>query len=284
MNKDLIEWYCELPKNINNVKNFCEMLPFCNLIDPTFKIEQDGINNILNTLLNDKTILITTKSNRCNISHNNILYINHSQKEIPIKDNQNIIFYLQGVNSNTGEIIHQKYFEYIKSKFQNSKIVLDDTDGMFIVPRDYSIFDYVVCNCNNLIDENEWLIINTTDHSNENDKCIMNKISKTLSNDKKLIYFKNTMKSLLSEYLYHNSFYYTYFDSVNHMLCIRLNTNNIIEDKLPKDFELVHDNNTSWIILNAMKMLKYDKFEFEEILKEFIKFLEYYNTINQFDF
>lgn len=63
--------------------------------------------------------------------------------------------YIIGTQISTGEIAPQAIYEKIKEYFDREhvecKIAIDDVHGMFLIPRDYSIFDYVFCTAHALI-------------------------------------------------------------------------------------------------------------------------------------
>lgn len=66
-----------------------------------------------------------------------------------------IFVYVPGTSVCTGQIIPQNFFIKIKNTCErlniNCILVCDDVHGMFITPRDYSIFDFVLYTCHSYI-------------------------------------------------------------------------------------------------------------------------------------
>ena len=135
-------------------------MPFCNCNvaskDLSFEISATTfINKLFETYVDDETLVISSDSELNNSK--NVLLLNHYtdirgyniEKVInESKKYKKTFVYIIGTRNDTGEITPQLFFEEMKKTFIENNIdhtiVLDDVQGMFLVPRDYSMFDYVI--------------------------------------------------------------------------------------------------------------------------------------------
>lgn len=286
MNEDLIEWYTNLPKEVipANVKEFCSVLPFSNLSSVNIDFRDSGADEFLESLLLDDSLLIVNKNCEVNVNYDSVAYVDHLVEDPNVDVNKRYVFYLNGVDSTTGEIISQKYFNDLRSKFKNSIFVLNDTDGMFIVPRNYSLFNYVVFHCDKMLKEHKDIILKVdNDLDNEIKVDLITRICNIKSNVKKTLYFKNFMKSIFSDLL-HSRLCKTCFNSANHIFSVQLNITTNISDKLPKPFQFIQNNDGFFIRLDVYDILDYNELELKELFTQFENFVKYCSIINQYNF
>jgi len=149
--------------------SYFSLLPFSHVSSDTHIIElfdcaTDGIKSLFKKFCESDDVLVVTSENE----HNNVkelvskckhVYIfnefNETEFEKKVKLYKKVFFYHIGTQISNGIITSQYIFEKIKEIFIRNNIehimVLDDVHGMFIVPRDYSIFDYIVYTCHALV-------------------------------------------------------------------------------------------------------------------------------------
>lgn len=128
------------------------------------------INMLFDKYVDDDTLVITSDSehpstqarvaeskNKLILSHYNIIrkydidYIMNEAKKF-----KKAFVYIIGTRNDTGEVTPQQFFEDLKKAFEQNgityKIVLDDVQGMFVVPRDYTLYDFVLGTAHAMID------------------------------------------------------------------------------------------------------------------------------------
>ena len=163
------------PKKYIEFENeYFNLLPFSNISSETYNVRLADcattlIKQLFSHYVNDNTLIICSDLEHANvkeiISHykqNNIYYINYQNIQTnflllldKIKDYQNIFVYCIGTTISNGIIAPQHVFQKLKGYFiennKQYKMVLDDIQGMFLVPRDYSVFDYIINTGHSLI-------------------------------------------------------------------------------------------------------------------------------------
>ena len=146
---------------------FFKRMPFCNISTDTRKIRfadtaTELIDNIFRKEVDDDTLVVVsdmehpsvinnyTKVKHClqlNF-HKDISCLNIYKVISEAKKYKKIFIYIIGTSISSGEITPQCFYSQLKKELVKLNIphvmVLDDVHGMFFVPRDYSIFDYVV--------------------------------------------------------------------------------------------------------------------------------------------
>ena len=161
-----------LSDDITQYNYLCDCLfdkmPCCNLTTRDFwTITCDNCaSNLINKLFftyvdNDTLVIISNAEHETTVNNfnkcKNGLILDHS-KDIrgynydkvinEAKKYKKVFFYCIGTQISTGEISPQTFFVELKSKFNENKIpvimVLDAVQEMFLEPRDYSIFDYII--------------------------------------------------------------------------------------------------------------------------------------------
>lgn len=78
--------------------------------------------------------------------YNDIRKFNFNKIKNEIKEYKKVFVYIIAVRNDTGEITPQSFFISLKNVLNNKEhiMILDDVQGMFLIPRDYSLFDYVL--------------------------------------------------------------------------------------------------------------------------------------------
>lgn len=92
------------------------------------------------------------------VDYENIIKYNKLEdviKDYNISEYDNAFVYIIGTHITNGVITPQSAYKSIKEYFVKKQVpitmVIDDCQGMFFVPRDYSIFDYVIYTAHTLI-------------------------------------------------------------------------------------------------------------------------------------
>lgn len=120
------------------------------------------IDQLFETYVDDNTLVITAECNHPNVVKNldkckNVIKLNQyfdiaalNLKKVSNKlsNFDKVFVYIIGTTNDSGEITPQEFFVKLKtlltSKRKENIIVIDDVQGMFMVPRNYELFDYVI--------------------------------------------------------------------------------------------------------------------------------------------
>ena len=141
------------------------------------------IKGIFDKLYNDDTIILSTMQEHLNVlnifQNKNVKYYDFevdSYSDIISKCitdvsgyKGRIIIYMSGTQIKTGTVISDIFFEYLKkelTKISNDVIlILDDVQGMFMIPRNYSIYDLIIGTAHSLVEDYDvgllWYTTNT---------------------------------------------------------------------------------------------------------------------------
>jgi len=145
-------------------KEWIKYLPYSNLNSNTTITVDDCETNIIDKLfslyVNDETLVISSNKEHPSVTNNldkcknkiildyenDILKLNYSKIINEISKYKNVFVIIVGTHVSNGMITPQCFFVTLKEilKNVNHKIVLDDAQGIFLVHRDYSIFDYIL--------------------------------------------------------------------------------------------------------------------------------------------
>ena len=165
-------------------------MPYCNISPKTHRIESaDNGSFFIRELFkkyapDDQTFVLsstcehdTTRECLSTVKNKLELYIKdirslNINKIIEAYKNSNCTFfmmYMVGTSISSGEIIPQTFFELLKNRLEKENIphvlILDDVHGMFITPRDYRIFDYVLYTAHSLVcDYNMGMLISKNEN------------------------------------------------------------------------------------------------------------------------
>lgn len=128
----------------------------------TDECASNHIDNLFNYYVDNDTLVVISNAehettvknfNKCKngliLDHSrDIRGYNYDKVIEEAKKYKKVFFYCIGTQISTGEISPQTFFVELKRRFYEENIknimVLDDVQGMFFVPRDYSIFDYII--------------------------------------------------------------------------------------------------------------------------------------------
>lgn len=170
-----LEFKSDISKDFEKIENeYFRRMPLCNISEKTHHITftncaTDIINGLFEKFVDDDTLVIHSNNEHDNVKKNlekckHTLEVDYYNEIIPLKTFRiineakkysKVFVYIIGTQISTGEITPQLFFERLKQQFllYNIKhtITLDDVHGMFLVPRDYSIFDYVLYTAHALI-------------------------------------------------------------------------------------------------------------------------------------
>lgn len=152
--------------------NYFNLMPNCNIDFITNELRfsecaTNFINKLFEKYVDDETLVISTTDEHDNVKkcltkcknkiildyHNEVMNLNLSKVENDINKYKKVFVYIIGTQISTGEITPQLFFEKLKNKLVNLKstIILDDVHGMFLFPRDYRLFDFVLYTAHALI-------------------------------------------------------------------------------------------------------------------------------------
>ena len=170
---ELIEKY-DIDSEKLMTNRFFKLLPYGHINYNTYEISffehaTDIINCLFSQKVDNDTLVIVSNNEHENVIKNyvqckNIYILDFDTEIIPCKlDNlyaecskyKKIFVYVIGTQVSNGIITPQLFFKKLKDwLILNQKehtITIDDVHGLFIIPRDYTIFDYIVYTCHALI-------------------------------------------------------------------------------------------------------------------------------------
>ena len=131
------------------------------------------------------------------------------------KKYKKVFVYIIGTQISNGEITPQEFFIKLKKMFiENNiehKIFLDDVHGMFFVPRDYSIFDFILFTAHAVIDDYDMgIFISKSGEYGEKiynwGKLYLNMLDVILKRKEKIFYFYEVMTEYFSSLLASDDF------------------------------------------------------------------------------
>ena len=244
----------EFPEIVDNdtyselEKEYFNRMPFCNISSNThcIRFDESGssfINKIFDKEVDDDTLVVSTTYEHGSVQKRlkevkNILLLNSDndirgyniEKVInEAKKYKKTFVYIIGTQLSTGEITPQMFFEELKQEFINNninhKILIDDVHGMFVTPRDYRIFDYVLYTAHSLVNEYEMGVL----ISKENDLGLqaynwgseyLKRLDIILSKKEKMMQFKNIMIQYLNKLIADTSTFRLYNQTANHIFAV----------------------------------------------------------------
>ena len=154
-------------------KEYFNRLPYCNLTTDTSCISFDAgeteiIVKIFEKYVDDETLVIYSDREHPSVVESvekckNILKLNYSKDivtfnfsiiEDKIKDYSKVFVILNGTQVGSAEVIPQYYFIKLKELLRDKEttLVLDAAQEMFLSPRDYSIYDFVLGTAHAVVD------------------------------------------------------------------------------------------------------------------------------------
>lgn len=292
-------------------QNFKSLLPYGNLEDFHIEIHKDAtsfINQIYEKYIDGNTFVVTilehdSIKNNVKKIEGNLLVLTYDM--IKVFDIDTIIqkykasgcnkmfLYVAGIVESN--ITPQAYYNQLKDRLIKESIphhfVLDDVQGMFIVPRDYSIFDKVVFTCHSLIPHyNSGILLSKiNEHMGFTDSKPLNTflilLKKLVLDKKDKIYtFKFFIEQYLADELRHTDLFYISENVSWNMFFLYVKKMEYL-DKVFSKYE--EDLNKSWINLyNKTFMIKSSfilQLPPEDIIKGFSKFKELLQKIIKID-
>lgn len=242
------------------------------------------ITALFDKYMDDETLLITSKVEHEAVlnnvvSHSRvdkdhvILHFTHKGRDINLAQIKQAVksgkykrafVYIIGTQITTGETTSQSVYLKIRDCLIESNItpimVIDDVHGMYLVPRDYSVFDYVISTAHALARHYDMGILWSKTVENfgfkncywvrEYIKCL----DYLLDRKYKLATFSEVMKEEFHPYLQYDYIHYI-SDSVPHIFSIKVdcNPNAIYNEDLRKEYadhevRLETDNNNLFYI------------------------------------
>ena len=235
------------------IEEYFSLMPFSHISTNTNTIElfdcaTDSIKILFNTFCDEDTLIVIS-----NNEHNNVRELVSKQKHVyelnflkeivnqnfnrfekVIKNYKKVFFYCIGTQISNGIITPQNSFIKIKQILINNNVdhvfILDDVHGMFIIPRDYSIFDYIIYTCHALVpgfDLGMCIRKNTVKNLNgfknyiqlKNYKDILNMI---LNRKEKFYQFKYIMSQYFNDLFSKNIFKQSEFLTAPHIFAPKL--------------------------------------------------------------
>ena len=207
-------------------QQYFDRMPFCNLTsnDHFIAFDESGtafIDKIFEREVDDDTLVISTtyehtSVQKCLAVVKNKILLN-SDRDIrayninPLieeaKKYKKVFVYIIGTQLSTGEITPQLFYEKLKEAFVSNNIVMiDDVHGMFMTPRDYRIFDYVLYTAHSLVTEYNMGLLITKEYmfgkrAYNWGKEYLEKLDIILKRRLKMLQFKNIIIQYLNEYL-----------------------------------------------------------------------------------
>ena len=212
----------------------------------------DLINGLFDKHVDEETLIITSvveheaveknlaRLNRDGVDHirlhyyNGIKSLNLSQVKqvIQNKPYKKAFVYIIGTQITTGEVTPEAFYvklkEYLECQGIKTIMVTDDVHGMYLYPRDYSIFDYVICTAHALIRRWDMGLMWSKTEENFGLHCChwlsgyIQRLDMILKSQSKLFQFSNVMEETFIQYL--SLPYIEYMsNSVPHIFSIRVN-------------------------------------------------------------
>ena len=243
------------------------------------------INKVCDKHITDDTLVITSivehpavkdaveRLGRTNKDHVILDYINGIQnlnisqvvEACEKKKYKKAFVLIIGTQVTTGEVTPQKFFiklkDYLESQGIDTVMAIDDAQGMYLVPRNYNIFDYVIYTAHTLVREHLMGMLwskEKVDFGVQYSGWLaqyLNKLKVMLKFQEKYNSFSDVMKDELREYLYRSDINYV-ADSVPYIFSIRVDCppnfiyNNYMVDKWLSEYEVkLESDSPEWFYI-----------------------------------
>lgn len=213
---------------------YYKRMPFSNLSADKYKITfadtaTEMIDEIFKQNVDDETLVIYSNVEHPSVFNNvkkckNILELDY-EKEIftlnltriknVLHKYKKFFVYIIGTVVSSGEITPQAFYLQIKQLLEENEkkltLIIDDVHGMFFVPRDYSIFDYIIYTAHACINQYDMgILISKTGNIGQriiNDGSDYLKMLDVILKRKTKIYqFYLVMEQYFEEYLANSNF------------------------------------------------------------------------------
>ena len=220
----------EIHQHFNSLTSlYFSHLPFGNITANTHEISffehaTDIINILFDTYVKNDTLVIVSNNEHENVikrykACKHVYELDFDSEILPCKLDklfkecnkyQKIFIYVIGTQVSNGIITPQLFFTKIKNWLEQNKkeyiLNIDDVHGMFIVPRDYSIFNHVIYTCHALIPDYDMGMLIAPLNSIVKGKQYWNwgleylqKLNKVKSSYRKFYTFKDIMMQYFEE-------------------------------------------------------------------------------------
>ena len=229
-------------------QEYFDRMPFCNISseDRCIRFDESGssfINKVFDKEVDDETLVVSTTYEHGSVQKRlkevkNLLLLN-SDNDIrgyqidkiinEAKKYKKVFLYIIGTQLSTGEITPQLFFEDVKEALVKNniehKILIDDVHGMFVTPRDYRIFDYVLYTAHSLVNEYEMGILISKDgdlglKAYNWGKEYLKRLDIILGKKEKMMQFKNIMIQYLNKLIADTSTFRLYTQTANHIFAV----------------------------------------------------------------
>lgn len=251
--EDPIKYKQALDKYFNLMLN-------CNISSETHEIKCDKkatffINRLFDKYVDDETLVICSEDEHTSVKERlviskHVFLLNYDNDICALKINniiqkakqyKKVFVYIIGTHISTGRVIPQIFFKRLKEGLNKNNIkhtmILDDVHGMFLVPRDYSIFDYIVFTAHALIrDFDEGMLICKKGDSIEGNKGYnwleryYESLQVILRRQEKLRLFNNIMTEYFSKYLAYKDFSLYHNRIASHIFSIAVKNKSFNEE------------------------------------------------------
>ena len=243
-------------------QEYFNRMPFCNISsnDRCVRFDESGssfINKVFDKEVDDDTLVVSTTYEHGSVQKRlkevkNLLLLN-SDNDIrgyqidkiikEAKKYKKVFLYIIGTQLSTGEITPQLFFEDVKEALVKNniehKILIDDVHGMFVTPRDYRIFDYILYTAHSLVNEYEMGILISKDgdlgmKAYNWGSEYLKRLDIILSKKEKMMQFKNIMIQYLNKLIADTSTFRLYTQTANHIFAVETKGLYYTEDEYNK--------------------------------------------------
>lgn len=232
----------------NLMQEYFDRMPFCNITanNRYITFDESGtffIDKIFANEIDDDTLVISTKYEHGSVQKQLAIVKNKllldSDKEIraynfdkiikEIKNYKKVFVYIIGTQLSTGEITPQAFFIELKNILVKNniqhKILIDDVHGMFLVPRDYSMFDYVLYTAHSLVREYDMGVLISKDGKYGKKaynwgKEYLEKLDIILKYRLKMNMFRNILIQCLNNIISDTTIFRLYTQVVDHIFAV----------------------------------------------------------------
>ncbi len=295
-------------------QEYFNRMPFANVSihDRNLVFDDSGtalIEQVFEREVDDDTLVISTQYEhgsvrKCLENCKNVLFVQSEQdirsyktKEIvqKTKGYKKVFVYIIGTQLSTGEITPQNFYVELKKELEehnvNFKIMIDDVHGMFLLPRDYSIYDYVLYTAHSLVPEYDMGMMITKEDgygikAYNWAKEYLRRLDIILQNRYKMSLFKNIMIQYFSKLVADTSVFRLYSQTVDHIFSIETKGMKYTQaewDKLDSYKIRVseHDNYMGFIRIRYQEFVRHPKEKALEGLKLLLKIINKNLAINR---
>lgn len=240
----------ESDKYLDLENEYFKRMPLCNINNKDYHITfeykaRTFINYIFSEYFDDTdTLIISVENEHHSVLENinkckngiilkrfDVFNYNFSKimLELSTKKYKRAFVYITGVQLFTGEIIPQLFFEKLKDILLKNnisvKMMLDDVHGMFLIPRDYSIFDYILYTAHSIVDKFDMGLLISKDglygkRAYNWGSKYLKRLDIMLKRKEKIFLFKYILNQYFNQYFSNKEIFSEYKNTVNHIYSI----------------------------------------------------------------